>query len=490
MLEVLRSFLAIVVVFGIVIFVHELGHFLAAKAVGVYAPRFSIGFGPRLWSRKWGETEYIIAALPLGGYVRMASKEDESMALIEGGGEHPAPGAVDADDDALKPRWYDPDAMAPFGPRPVPENRWFESKSLPARLMIMIAGVTMNMILGFVVLAGLTLSSGEPVILTRVVGVVHELAGAPELSREIVPGDTIVAVNGAPVESWNDVRAQIDTGRGDAVTITTQRGMPVSIPIGDGRGNEARGVTREQLAYAIQPYFAPVIDEVLPGSPAAHAGLAGGDSVVTANGEAVTSWAQLVSIIEGSPGRALTLTVARGGGEKTVTVTPDSMPQPNPITGRNEMVGKIGAQARAASERKPVSLGTAISVGWEQTWGIAGAVVGYVQQLFTGQISISKLNGPVAIGRASVTAAKQGLDSVLYLIAILSVNLAVFNLLPIPILDGGQIAVNLVEAVKGGSLSTRTREYLLRFGLAAIALLFVIVLYNDIASLVRSLLGL
>lgn len=489
MLEVLRSLLAIVVVFGIVIFVHELGHFLAAKAVGVYAPRFSIGFGPRLWSRKWGETEYIIAALPLGGYVRMASKEDESMALIEGGGEQPAPGMVDADDDTPKPRWYDPNAMAPFGPKPVPENRWFESKSLPARLMIMIAGVTMNMLLGFVVLAGLTLSSGESVILTRVVGVVRELAGAPALAREISPGDTIVAVDGAAVGSWNDILAQIDTGHGDAVTITTQRGMPVSVPISEKRGS-ANGVTREQLAYAIQPYFAPVIDEVLPGSPAAHAGLAGGDSVVTANGKSVTSWAQLVGIIEGSPGQALTLTVARGDAMKTITVTPDSLPQPDPITGKTETVGKIGAQARAAADRKPVPVGTAISAGWDQTWAIAGAVVGYVQQLFTGQISISKLNGPVAIGRASVTAAKQGLDSVLYLIAILSVNLAVFNLLPIPILDGGQIAVNLVEAVKGGSLSTRTREYLLRFGLAAIALLFVIVLYNDIASLVRSLLGL
>ncbi|HEY9426104.1 MAG TPA: RIP metalloprotease RseP [Gemmatimonadaceae bacterium] len=489
MLEVLRSLLAIVVVFGLVIFVHELGHFLAAKAVGVYAPRFSIGFGPRLWSRKWGETEYIIAALPLGGYVRMASREDESMALIEGGGEHPAPGMVETDNDEPKPRWYDPNAMAPFGPRPVPENRWFESKSLPARLFIMIAGVSMNMLLGFVVLAGLTLSMGQSVILTRVVGVVHELTGAPQLSREIVPGDTIVAVNGSPVASWNDVLAQIDTGHGDAVTITTQRGAPVSIPISDERG-AARGVTREQLAFAVQPYFAPVIDEVLPGSPAAHSGLAGGDSVVTANGKSVTSWAELVNIIESSPGRPLALTVSRGDVLETVTVTPDSMPQPNPITGRNEMVGKIGAQARAASDRKPVSVGTAISAGWNETWAIAGAVVGYVQQLFTGQISISKLNGPVSIGRASVTAAKQGLDSVLYLIAILSVNLAVFNLLPIPILDGGQIAVNLVEAVKGGSLSTRTREYLLRFGLAAIALLFVIVLYNDIASLVRSLLGL
>jgi regulator of sigma E protease len=117
-------------------------------------------------------------------------------------------------------------------------------------------------------------------------------------------------------------------------------------------------------------------------------------------------------------------------------------------------------------------------------------VVDYVERLFTGRISISKLNGPVAIGRASVTAARQGLDSVFYLIAVLSVNLAVFNLLPIPILDGGQIVVNVVEAVKGGSLSMRTREYLLRFGLAAIALIFVIVLYNDIKSLVQSLLGL
>ena len=489
MLEVLRSVLAIALVFGLVIFVHELGHFLAAKAMGVYAPRFSIGFGPRVWSRKWGETEYMLAALPLGGYVRMASREDESMALIEGGAEHPAPEAGAIEDGSPKPRWYDPNAMAPFGPKPVPENRWFESKSLPARLFIMIAGVTMNMVLGFVVLAGLRLSMGESVILTRVVGVVHDLAGAPQLARQIAPGDTIVAVDGSRVGSWNDVLAQIDTGHGGAVTITTQRVASVSVPISEDRG-APHAVTREQLAYAIQPYFAPVIDEVLPGSPAAHSGLAGGDSVVTANGKPVSSWAELVDIIESSPGHSLALTVSRDGGLKTLDVTPDSMPQANPISGSNEIVGKIGAQARAVADHKSVSFGTAMSAGWDETWGIAGAVVGYVQQLFTGQISISKLNGPVAIGRASVTAAKQGWDSVLYLIAILSVNLAVFNLLPIPILDGGQIAVNLVEAVKGGSLSTRTREYLLRFGLAAIALLFVIVLYNDIASLVRSLLGL
>src|SRR3712207_3987657 len=133
------AILAPVLVFGLVIFVHELGHFLAAKSVGVYAPRFSIGFGPALWRRRRGETEYIIAAFPLGGYVRMASRLDQETAGLEGGSEEAG---------ALRPgdKGYDPDAMIPFGPKPVPEHRWFESKPLWARLLIMIAGVTMNVL--------------------------------------------------------------------------------------------------------------------------------------------------------------------------------------------------------------------------------------------------------------------------------------------------------------------------------------------------------
>src|SRR5690348_18252071 len=149
MLDWLRTPLAIVFVFGLVVFIHELGHFLAAKATGVYAPRFSIGFGPAIWSRKWGETEYVLASIPLGGYVRMASRDDSSMAILEGGTEQPAPEHPTVGE-AL-PRWYDPEAMAPFGPKPIPENRLFESKSLPARLVIMLAGVTMNMLLAFVI---------------------------------------------------------------------------------------------------------------------------------------------------------------------------------------------------------------------------------------------------------------------------------------------------------------------------------------------------
>src|SRR5947208_11107074 len=142
------AILAPIVVFGLVIFVHELGHFLAAKAAGVYAPRFSIGFGPALWRRRWGETEYVLAVLPLGGYVRMASRLDEDIAGLEGGSEVQA--ARSAGD-----RGFDSNAMIPFGPKPIPENRPFESKGLGARLFILLVGATMNALLAIALPLGL-----------------------------------------------------------------------------------------------------------------------------------------------------------------------------------------------------------------------------------------------------------------------------------------------------------------------------------------------
>jgi regulator of sigma E protease len=286
------------------------------------------------------------------------------------------------------------------------------------------------------------------------------------------------------VHTWNDVLAAFDTSRASAITIRTQR-EAVTIPVGG-----TTGVQRDQLGYAIQPYFPPVIDQVLPDSPADRAGLKGGDSVVAVGGEPVRTWAQIVDRIEASPGKALAFTVARDGALHTLSIRPDSTPQLNPTSGKKEVVGKIGAQTRAASEREPVSVGHALASGWNQTWGIAGSVVGAVRDLVTGQLSVRKLSGPIAIGRASATAAKQGWESLLYLLALLSINVAVFNLLPIPILDGGQIVMNVVESAKGSALSLRTREYLVRFGLAAIALLFVIVLYNDITNWVKNLFGL
>ena len=154
------SWLAPIIVFGLVVFVHELGHFIAAKLTGVYAPRFSIGFGPSLLKKRFGETEYVLAALPLGGYVRMASREDEATAFLEGGSENSAVTPGSPKDG------FDPNAMIPFGPKPIPESRWFESKSLASRLFIMLAGVTMNALLAYVIYLGLLLHSGIPTPVT------------------------------------------------------------------------------------------------------------------------------------------------------------------------------------------------------------------------------------------------------------------------------------------------------------------------------------
>jgi regulator of sigma E protease len=461
------AILAPVLVFGLVIFVHELGHFLAAKAVGVYAPRFSIGFGPTLWRRKRGETEYVLAALPLGGYVRMASRLDQETAFLEGGGET-GPGRDRSDPN------YDPEAMIPFGPKPVPEHRWFESKPLPARLVILIAGVTMNVLLALVVSIGLAYSFGRPVVPTTVVGDVRVTAAAPAL-RGLHAGDTIVAIDGRAVRTWNDVVRRILTDTNDTLVIATRR-TAVRIPVG------GRDDARDSVAAALGVYIPPIIDSVFQGSPAARAGLRGGDSVVAVDGTPVQTWPQLVGWVSGAPGRDVEFQVARGPERVRVRVRPESTQAADPVTGRTRTVGRIGAAARDVTRREPVGLGDAIVAGWRATWFDAGRIVQVVKGLLTREISVRQLGGPIAITQASVTAARGGLEQLFYLIAFLSINVAVLNMLPIPILDGGQILINVIESAKGSPFSLRTREYILRFGLLAIALLFALVMFNDLQS--------
>jgi regulator of sigma E protease len=485
MLEWLRTPAAIVFVFGVVIFVHELGHFIAAKLMGVYAPRFSIGFGPALWSHKWGETEYILAALPLGGYVRMASREDESMAFLEGGSETPATGvgangapAIAPEEKA--PRYYDANAMAPFGPKPVPENRWLESKSLPARLFIMLAGVTMNFVLGFLIIAGIFITAGEVIYQTREIGDVAAVAASDSAFRSLAPGDTILAVDGRPVRTWNDVTERIATDSEPTLVIQTNRGT-TSIAVQDS------GVhSRLAIAGAVlRPFLPAVIGQVVTGHSADRAGLKVGDSVVAVNGAPVRGWFGLVRQIESSPGKALTLSVVRGGTTKNVSVTPDSMPDVNPITQRDTVVGKIGAALKDLGTRHPISTGVAINGAWLTTWGNAGLIVHTLRQLVTGHQSVKGLSGPVGVAVQSGQAAQLGWTALLSLLALLSINLAVVNLVPIPILDGGQILIMLAEAIKGDALAARTRVLLFYGGFSAIVLLFSIVTFNDLSSLVR-----
>ncbi|HEX6251337.1 MAG TPA: RIP metalloprotease RseP [Gemmatimonadaceae bacterium] len=413
------AWLAPLIVFGLVIFVHELGHFLAAKWAGVYAPRFSVGFGPALWRRRRGETEYIVAAIPLGGYVRMASKEDEATAFLEGGSEVAAEAATAAagspaaaaeaegavatapparQGSAVKrPADWDPNAMIPHGPKPIPPDRWFESKPLWKRIIIMLAGVTMNVLLAWVVTVGSYAAYG---------------------------------------------RAHMEA----------------------------------------------VVDSVVAGRPAAAAGFQPGDTLVSVAGEPVGSWPEAVQRISARPGESITVEVARGG-RTVLTVTPAADTATNLITGRTEQVGRVGLIPRLTIETIPVGPVEAVTEGTRATFAMAGVILQVVKGLFTGHVGMENLGGPIRIAQTSVEAGREGLEPLLRLIAFISVNLAVLNLLPIPILDGGHIVMQIAEAVRGRPFGVRTREWILRFGLALIALLIITVMYNDIRALLGSFLG-
>jgi regulator of sigma E protease len=378
------ALLAPILVLGLVIFIHELGHFLAAKFFGVYAPRFAIGFGPTLWSKRWGETEYVIGALPLGGYVRMATRDDEAASVLEGDLDEAKGG---------KGKPLDPDAMIPFGPKPVPKERWFESKPLWQRAIILLAGVTMNVILAVVVLTAIVAAYGRP-------------------------------------------------------------------------------------------YLRPVVAAVVDGSPAAAAGLLARDSIVAVNGAPVRRWVDVVDTVSRNPNKQVVISVMRGSTRVDVPVTPDTATELDAVTGEPRIIGRVGMQADSEPLRDRVSPGRAIADGASITVRMAGDVFTVLKGLVTGNVGVSNLGGPITIIRASVQTARSGFENLLSLIAFLSINLAILNLVPIPLLDGGQLVLQTAETIKGGPFSDRTREWIARIGLAAIALLFITVTFNDIKRLV------
>ena len=378
------AWLAPLLVLGLVILVHELGHFWAAKIFGVYAPRFAIGFGPALWRKRWGETEYVIGVLPLGGYVRMATRDDEATVAIEG--------ELD-ESKGTKKEPLDPGAMIPFGPNPVPANRWFESKPLWQRAIILLAGVTMNVVLTVVVAIGIFAAYGRP-------------------------------------------------------------------------------------------YLRPVVASVVAGKPAANAGMEAGDSIAAVDGRKMRSWSEVFEVVSASPGRELELTVVRSGMPLRLRMIPEAVTDTDVVSGRPRQVGRVGMQTITETARERVSLIAAVPLGTAAAWRLGASVVDVLKGLVTGHISVTQLAGPVGIVRTSVAEAKRGWESLLTLIAFLSINLAVLNLVPIPLLDGGQLVLQTAETIKGSAFSDRTREWIARVGLAAIAALFLTVTFNDLKALI------
>jgi regulator of sigma E protease len=444
MLVTIVSFAIIV---GVLIFVHELGHFVAAKSLGIQVHRFSLGFGKPIVKFQRGETEYIVAALPLGGYVKMAGLEEEGMmGEVEGG----------------KPS------------QPVDPARAFDRKPLWARIIVILAGVTMNVVLAYVVYVGRAASVGLPVLATTQVDSVDvaDLPPGAEALGSIRFGDRIVRINGDTMRHWGDVMDRLMRGP-DTARVEFADRAPLSLRLGDGSPS-ARG----RAAGALIPLSPPRIGVVIPGLPGYRAGLKPGDLVVRAKGDTVRSWIALVQAIRASPGRALELVVQRDGALIPVTVVPE---EHRDSAGQAVAYGQIGAEVNTPVRHERLALGGAVVDGWRYTWGGIRAVLGGLGQLVLGRVSLRQsLAGPIEIASVSGQVARLGIDRFLDLLGFFSINLAVLNLLPIPVLDGGQLVFLVAEGIRRRPLSLELRLRLTQLGFVFLLGLMSLAVVNGI----------
>jgi regulator of sigma E protease len=450
----LITILALIVVLGVLIFVHEAGHFVAAKWAGIYVHRFSLGLGPPIpWlTFRRGETEYSISWLPLGGYVKMASREEDiGSSALEGG----APGVT------------------------VPANRVFEAKPVWQRMLVILAGVTMNALFAWAVFASLAYKNGrqiDPVTTVgRVVG--EELPPEAAALKQIAPGTKVLRINGDTVTSWDEVMGGIANASASEVRIDVDRGKPVVLSIHPDALEE-----RLKAAQALQPFRSAVVGEVLPGKPAARAGIKQGDTVVAVNGRPVKQWYDLLELLQSAAGQTLSMTISRGGQRQEVQVRPytDTIPGPD---GKPRAVGRIGVAVGNDFISEKLNPGQAVVEGGNATARAATQIFRTVRGLFSGRISGRTVGGPILIGQLAGESARMGLDTFLGFMALISINLAILNLLPVPVLDGGQFLFLLAEAVIRRPLPVKLRERLTTVGLVLIILLMGLAFSNDFRRL-------
>ncbi|MDH3205263.1 MAG: RIP metalloprotease RseP [Gemmatimonadota bacterium] len=447
------TILATIIVLGVLIFVHELGHFGAAKLVGIEVQRFSIGLGPKVFGFKMGETDYVLSAIPLGGYVKMGGMDDEVMERVEGG--------------------------APETPR-VPSERDFDSKPIWARTFVISAGVIMNMLFAFATYTFVAAQWGIPGNATTRIGQI-EATGLPagaELLATAEPGSRIVRIGDQAVQDWDGVVTgllEATPGSLSIELVEPLRSIEIVVP------DEQAG--RLALAQSVLPWIESGVGFVLPGTPAEDGGLEVGDRITSVAGTPVQSWYDLVREIEGRSGERVELELVREGRPLTRAVMVGAEEERR--GGTSVVVGKIGIQGpNPPVTFKEASAGEAIARGYGDTVYFTGVILGFLRDLVTGGVSPRSVGSIVTIGEASGQAAEAGFDVFLRFMALFSVNLAVLNLLPIPVLDGGHLVFLGIEAVRGGrALSVEQR---LRWSNVGFVLLLGIMLWalsNDFLRL-------
>ncbi len=444
------TILSFAVMVGVLIFVHELGHFVAAKSLGIQVHRFSLGFGKPIVLVRRGETEYVISALPLGGYVKMAGLEEEGMmGEVEGG----------------KPS------------QPVDPERAFDRKPLWARIIVILAGVTMNVLLAYGVFVVRAAGVGLPVSAATQVDSVDG-AGLPPGAEALATlqfGDRLLRINGDTIRNWGDFEAGVLHGPVETRIEIADR-PPLVVHLGDGSVHD-----RGRILGAIGPLVPPRLGILEPGRPGYRAGLRPGDLIVRANGDSIRSWSAAVSAIWRSPGRPLALDVLRGDSVLRVMVTPEVHRDSVAVAPRPAVYGQIGVSQNPPVQHERIGPGRAVVQGWAYVWdGITGVLHG-LQQLVLGKASLRQsLAGPIEIASVSGQVARLGVDWFLDLLALFSINLAVLNLLPIPVLDGGQLVFLLAEGVRRRPLSLELRLRLTQIGFVFLLGLMSLALLNGV----------
>lgn len=442
------SIIIAILVLGILVFVHEAGHFLAAKWMNVYVEKFSIGFGPKLYSKKYGETEYVLSALPLGGYVKMYGEQGDA----EPGSET-----------------YDPSK----------EGRSYTDKNAWQKAIIIIAGPLFNILFGIIIFWGIYIA-GVPSY-SPVIGNVE--AASPADKAGLKTGDKIVMVNGEKIKSWNEFSRYVDDNMNKSLNLELSDGRKIYLRVGSKKEKNIFG-DDELVSYTgAELQIDAVVGSVVPNMPADKAGIKTGDKILAINDTPVKSWNESATIIRSSPEKNLTLKIERNGKEMVLNVTPKK--SETGADNKKETAGLIGIGPKESDVVVRYGPVTALQLGLEHSYNLTKSIYIGLAKLVQREIPADSLGGPILIVQTAAQSADNGFITLLIFMAAISLNLAVFNLLPIPILDGGQLVIITAEGIMGRKIGEKALGAFQMFGLAVILLLMVFAFYNDIMRIVR-----
>ena len=452
-MEALQSVLSLVVTLGILVTIHEYGHYWVARRCGVKVLRFSVGFGRPLFTWRNSEgTEFCVAAIPLGGYVRMLDEREGEVA----------------------------EADKPYA---------FNQKTPAQRIAIAAAGPIANFafaIFAYWLMFSIGFNVVRPVIGEVEPGSVAEQAG-------LQAGHEFVSVADRTTSGWKDVSIALANFVGEK-----DREIDVSVRYEDSTAAEryrlnfgdslsedlSQGLVRGIGIEPYRPLVPPVMDIVIEGGPAYRGGLLVGDIVVAAGGSQIKDWFDFVDVIKASPGKPVLVAVERQGRLMELTLTPDSVPNEE-----GESVGKLGvgvAPFKYPDEMiKSVSYGPfdAVAHAVEQTYADTAMTLNAIKKMVIGLLSLENLSGPITIAQVASQSISSGLEDFLSFLALLSVSLGVLNLLPIPVLDGGHILYYAIELVRGKPVPEAWQVFGLKIGLSLVLMLMVVAFYNDIMRL-------